>query len=89
MHRPQSSALRIQRLLFLISASLTALTVIVPDWIETAFGFDPDAGSGAQEWGITLAFAGATIALFALSARTRRRDHSSVKSRTAARKHFV
>ena len=32
------------------SAVLSAVTVIAPDWIETALRVDPDRGSGAAEW---------------------------------------
>jgi hypothetical protein len=36
------------------SAFLLMLTVFVPDWVEAAFGIDPDHGSGALEWTIGL-----------------------------------
>jgi hypothetical protein len=34
------------------SLVLLALTVLWPDWIELAFGVDPDGGSGALEWAL-------------------------------------
>ena len=49
------------------SAFLTVLTMVWPDWIEGLFGLDPDGGSGSSEWGITLAFIVATVALAALT----------------------
>lgn len=51
--------------LAVISALLTVLTMAWPDWIEGLFEVDPDAGSGSSEWGITLAFFVATVALAA------------------------
>jgi len=52
----------------LATAALAIATVIVPAWIETVFGADPDGGSGVLEWGVTAAFALLTI-VFAVAAR--------------------
>jgi hypothetical protein len=46
------------------SAVATALATVWPDWIERAFGFAPDDGDGAVEWGWAIALAVATLALF-------------------------
>ena len=51
-----------------VAGLLGVLTAIVPDWIEEVFHVDPDAGSGALEWGIVVVLFAIAIAL-ALSAR--------------------
>jgi hypothetical protein len=50
------------------SGILAILTVIWPDWIELAFGIEPDAGNGSLEIAITLAMAVVSV-LFVLFAR--------------------
>jgi hypothetical protein len=52
----------------LVTAALAALTAVVPDWIETVLGVDPDGGNGVIEWGITAALAILTI-VFVIAAR--------------------
>jgi hypothetical protein len=52
----------------LVAAVLAVATAIVPDWIETVFGVDPDGGNGVVEWGVTAAFAILAIA-FVIAAR--------------------
>jgi len=63
--------------LAVVSALLTVLTIAWPNWIEGLFKVDPDAGTGSSEWGITLAFFVATVALAALAGRTWRHDRST------------
>jgi hypothetical protein len=41
--------LRIECSLAVATATLFAVTLVFPDWIETLTGLDPDAGSGAVE----------------------------------------
>lgn len=55
-----------------LSLALAVLTLLWRNWIEVAFGFDPDRGSGSAEWLIAAASAGATL-LFAALARAERR----------------
>ena len=57
----------------LASAVVLAMTLAWPDWIERLFGLEPDAGDGSAEWGWAVAFAIATLALFADAGRTWRR----------------
>ncbi|MEU6592019.1 ABC transporter permease [Streptomyces sp. NPDC046881] len=58
-----------------MSALLFLATLIRPDWIELAFGVDPDAGSGAVEW-LIVAAAALVTALCVLGARLEwRRAH--------------
>ena len=51
-----------------VSGSLCALTLGWHDWIEAAFGVNPDSGSGQLEWTLTAAFVVASAAC-ALTAR--------------------
>ena len=60
-------------LLGLVSLGLAILTAINNEWIEELTGLEPDAGSGALEWAIVIAFALAAIALGALAVRDGRR----------------
>jgi len=79
MQRQLSARLWVELALAVISALLTVLTLAWPAWIEGLFEVDPDAGIGSSEWGITLAFIVATVALAALTGRTWRRDRRSAR----------
>ena len=57
----------------LVSATLLALTLIAPDWIELLFGIAPDEGSGASEWGFSISFITICIVMFGSSWRTWRK----------------
>ncbi|MEO7338818.1 MAG: hypothetical protein ABIV63_19775 [Caldimonas sp.] len=50
-----------------LCAVLAVMTVVWPDWIEEAFGFDIDQHSGELEWliAIALALCGVVSGLFA------------------------
>ncbi len=50
-------------------SAVALLTVISSDWIEAAFGIDPDHGSGSLEWGIVAVLVGVALCL-AVAART-------------------
>lgn len=79
MQRQLSAGFWVELALAVISALLTVLTMAWPDWIEGLFEVDPDAGSGSSEWGITLAFILATVALAALTGRAWRRNRPSTR----------
>ncbi len=65
--------LGIEVVLAVISAALSVLTVVLPDWIEKLTGLEPDAGSGALEWVIAGVFLAAAVVSAALAHRTSRR----------------
>ena len=63
--------------LAVLAGALAVLTLVNHEWIEVAFGVDPDQGSGALEWGIVFATAGIAV-ISGLAARAERRrvaDH--------------
>jgi hypothetical protein len=53
-----------------VAAGLLVLTLISREWIEVAFGVDPDGGSGALELGIAVGL----LALAAVSATLARKE---------------
>lgn len=57
-----------------ILSLLGCLTAWRPDWIETAIGLDPDAGSGSLEW--ALVFLPAAIAAAGALAAYRKWSHA-------------
>jgi hypothetical protein len=61
--------LRIELVLAIVSAALSVLTLVFPEWIEEVTGLEPDAGSGALEWIIVGVFLGATMVSAALARR--------------------
>jgi len=63
-----------------VAALLGVLTAIVPDWIEEVFHVDPDAGSGALEWGIVVALLAVAITL----GQGARREHARAQRQGAA-----
>ena len=56
------------------SAALLALTLVLPDWIETILGVAPDGGDGSSEWGLAAALVVATLMLFVLAGWTWKRS---------------
>jgi hypothetical protein len=54
----------------LVSAAVTALTIVWPDWIERLFGFEPDGGNGSTEWGFALSLVMVTIVFCMFAGRT-------------------
>lgn len=61
---------------------LIALTLAVPDWIESLTGQDPDRRSGAAEWAVVVAV-GTITATSALAARLEWRRRSALPARPA------
>jgi hypothetical protein len=53
-----------------LGVALLILTLFSREWIEVAFGVDPDGGSGALEIGIALAL----VAIAAVSATLARKE---------------
>lgn len=60
-----------------VGAALFVLTLVTREWIEIAFGVDPDGGSGALEYGIAIAF----LAGAALSAALARQEWRLAEAR--------
>jgi hypothetical protein len=69
----------IEALLALGNAVLLVMTVVWKDWIEVVFNVDPDAGSGAVEWGVVAVTLLLTIA-FLTMARSEWRRASTLAS---------
>jgi hypothetical protein len=68
---------RIEAILAVVAGILAVVTLVWPTWIETLFGVDPDAGSGAAEWWIVAVLAGVAVASGLLA----RRDYRAVRGR--------
>lgn len=64
-----------EALIAAVALAMLVLTALWPRWIELAFGFDPDGGSGSVEWiiaGVCCVLAVACSALARYSWRLRR-----------------
>ena len=66
--------------LAITTAVLLALTLASREWIEEIFGVEPDAGSGALEWGLVAGLAVATV-LFSVMARSEWRRRPALTGR--------
>jgi len=62
----------VESVLAILAASLGALTLVWPDWIEALTGVDPDAHDGSAEWLIVTAL----FVVAAASALLARRHHA-------------
>ncbi len=61
--RPVRARFWVRSLASAFAAALAVVTVLVPDWIEGAFGVRPDAGGGELEWFVVGALAVVAVAL--------------------------
>ena len=75
--RTAGRRLRVEAGACAVSGLVLVLTVLWPDWIELVLGFDPDASSGALEWGIAVAAAAATATFLLLARRDWRAQHAT------------
>jgi hypothetical protein len=57
MNRRPRRRFWLESAIFVLSFASLAATLVDPEWIEAVFGVEPDGGSGALEWGLTLALA--------------------------------
>ncbi len=64
MRRSVHIRYRVECVLTVVSAAAFVLNLVVPDWLEVAFGIAPDAGDGSAEWGVTLGLFVVTVLLF-------------------------
>ena len=63
--------MRVEAVLAGTFAVLAVVTMLWPSWIETTTRLEPDAGSGATEWGVVVVLAFAAVGAAVLA----RRDH--------------
>jgi hypothetical protein len=66
---------RIETILAVVAGVLAVVTIIWPTWIETLFGVEPDAGTGAAEWWIVVVLVLAAV----LSGLLARRDYRAAR----------
>jgi hypothetical protein len=59
----------IESVLAAASSALLVITLAWPQWIESAFGLDPDHGSGTLEWAIVTGAVALTLACIVLARR--------------------
>lgn len=64
--------------LAIVTGILFVITLVQRDWIEVAFGVDPDNGNGTLEWLIVGALLVVTIALFALASYEWRKARAAI-----------
>lgn len=60
-----------------LAATLTLLTVAVPNWAEVLFGIEPDQGNGQFEVAVTIAGVVVTVLFVALARIEWRRLHAA------------
>lgn len=73
MKRSARHLLWIETVVSVASLIAAAVTIAVPDWIETVFGVDPDKHSGSAEWLVVLALTAVGVTAAVLATRSRMR----------------
>jgi hypothetical protein len=63
---------RVETAVCALFSVLAVMTAISPEWIEETTGLDPDAGSGALEWGLVVVLGAIAVAAGRLARRDRR-----------------
>lgn len=74
------SAFWIQTASSAVTLTAAVVTMIWRDWIELAFGADPDAGSGEVEWALVGALLIVSLTLAAFARRRWRRSPETAAS---------
>lgn len=74
--------LTIEAGLSLLSSALFIVTLLLPDWIEVAFGVDPDHGGGAVEWSIVAVFVVISMMMGLIAMHEWRRPLAASEPRT-------
>lgn len=64
--------------LTILTGILFVVTLVQRNWIEVAFGVDPDNGNGTLEWLMVGALLVVTIALFTLASFEWRRARTAI-----------
>lgn len=82
MARHARIAVRLEVALAMIGATLFALSLVFPRWIEALTGLEPDAGSGNAELFVASAFLMMAICCSVLAWRTQRRATSEAGTPT-------
>lgn len=77
MNRHARVAVRLEVAFAMIGATLFALSLAFPRWIEALTGLEPDSGSGHAELSVASAFLMMAICCSTLAWRTQRRATTS------------
>lgn len=67
MNRSPRRRFWLESAIFVLSFASLAATLVDPEWIEAVFGVEPDGGSGALEWGLTLVLAAMALVTASLA----------------------
>ena len=68
----------LETVLAILTGILFVVTLVQRNWIEVAFGVDPDNGNGTLEWLIVGVLLVVTIALFTLASSEWRRARTAI-----------